>query len=345
MQANKFEFVELMLKKYREITSEAMQPYFLTKEPRKYLYDILPIYPKRGGKGLRPGLCIATCKVFGGSTNSAIRSAASLEFFHNCFIIHDDIEDGSEFRRGKPTLHRKYGSPLAINTGDAMNCLASAPLIENHDVLGPGLSSEIFYEINHMVRETVEGQALELGWMKDNKVNLSDKDYLLMTLKKTCWYTCIHPIRIGALIGKGSSDNLDSFNKFGYYMGVAFQIQDDVLNLIGKRKKYGKEICGDIWEGKRTLVMIHLLNNCSSVEKEKIQIFLAKPRETRLRGEVNWIFNLMMKYSSIKYAVSSARQLANEALKEFQVAYKDAVECEEKRFIQGIVEYMIERDL
>ncbi|MCW4025708.1 MAG: polyprenyl synthetase family protein [Candidatus Bathyarchaeota archaeon] len=341
----KFEFIESMLKKYRDITSEAMEPFFVIKEPKRYLYDLLPQYPKRGGKGLRPGLCIATCRVFGGSTNSAIRSAASLEFFHNMFLIHDDIEDYSEFRRGKPTLHRRYGTPLAINAGDAMNCLASAPLIENTDILGPQLSSEVFYEISHMVRETVEGQAIELGWMHDNKITLTDKDYLRMTLKKTCWYTYIHPCRIGALIGRGGTENLDVFNKFGYYMGAAFQIQDDVLNLIGEKRKYGKEIGGDIWEGKRTLVLIHLLNHCTSSEREKIRIFLAKPRDKRLRGEVNWIFNLMMRYGSIKHAIVSARHLANEALKEFDIAYKDAVDSEDKRFIKGIVHYMIEREL
>jgi geranylgeranyl diphosphate synthase type II len=104
---------------------------------------------------------------------------------------------------------------------------------------------------------------MELGWVRDNICDLSIEDYLRMTLKKTCWYTCIHPCRIGALIGTGGDINLERFDRFGYYMGAAFQIQDDILNLVGDRKKYGKEIGGDIWEGKRTMMLIHVINSCT----------------------------------------------------------------------------------
>jgi geranylgeranyl diphosphate synthase type II len=115
-------------------------------------------------------------------------------------------------------------------------------------VLGPDLAWRIFLEIEHMVLQSVEGQALELGWVHENNCELSDDDYLRMTLKKTCWYTCIHPCRIGALIGSRGKIDPNRFNRFGYYLGAAFQIHDDVLNLIGDRAKYGKEIGGDILE-------------------------------------------------------------------------------------------------
>jgi geranylgeranyl diphosphate synthase type II len=345
MQTNKFELVENMLNRYKDITLDAMQPFLRSKEPRRYLYDLLPCYPERGGKGLRPGLCIATCRAFGGSTYSALKSAVSLELFHNAFLIHDDIEDESEFRRGKPTMNAHQGVPIAVNVGDAMNMLAMAPLKQNLSVLGPKLTWQVLAEIEHMVQQSVEGQAMELGWIRDNICTLKEEDYLRMTLKKTCWYTCIHPCRIGALIGTGGSMGLDRFNRFAYFMGAAFQIQDDILNLVGEQKKYGKEIGGDIWEGKRTLVLIHLLNSCTNSEKSKIQNFLATPRSKRKRKDVNWVYRLMAKYQSIEYGRQSAHQLAEEALKEFSVAYGDAPESEDKLFIKQIVEYMIERDI
>lgn len=342
---NQFEAVEMMLDRYKDITIKALLSYLPAKEPRRYLYDLIPSYPKRSGKGLRPGLCIATCRAFGGNINISLRSAVALELFHNAFLVHDDIEDGSEYRRGSSTLHTEHGIGVAVNVGDAMNVFSIRPLMDNLAILGPNLTWQVFAEIEHMVRQSVEGQAMELGWVRDNACDLSEEDYLRMTLKKTCWYTCIHPCRIGALIASGGSMNLDRFNHFGYYMGAAFQIQDDILNLIGDRKKYGKEIGGDIWEGKRTMMLIHLLTSCNESEKERLRIFLSTPRKQRLRKDVRWVYGLMDKYDSIEFARISARQLAGAALREFFVVYGDLSDNEDKKFIQSIVLYMIERKL
>jgi geranylgeranyl diphosphate synthase type II len=331
MQGKKFHLVEDMLDRYKAITLEAMQPFLLSKEPRRYLYDLVPVYPERGGKGLRPALCIATCRAFGGSTHSALKSAVALEMFHNAFLIHDDVEDESEFRRGKPTMNAKQGVPIAVNVGDAMNILSIGPLLQNQSVIGSNLTWQVLAEIEHMVKQSVEGQAMELGWIRDNICTLKEDDYLRMTLKKTCWYTCIHPCRIGALIGTGGSSGLDRFNRFAYFMGAAFQIQDDILNLVGEQKKYGKEIGGDIWEGKRTLMLIHLLNMCNCTERSRLEAFLATPRKDRVKRDVNWVYRLMTKYDSIEYGRQSAKQLAAEALKEFDVAYGEAPDSEDKR--------------
>ncbi len=342
---SKFKLVEDKLDYYKALTLQTLQPYFAFKEPRKYLYDLIPVYPNRGGKGLRPGLCIATCRAFGGSTYSALKSAAALELLHNTFLIHDDLEDGSDFRRGKPTMHAMVGVPIAVNLADTMSALSMYPLVQNEEHLGGHLTREILAEILHMVTETGEGQAIELGWMRDNIVDLTEVDYLRMTLKKTGWYTCIHPCRIGALIGSGGSIGLDRFNQFAYFMGAAFQIQDDVLNLVAEYQRYGKEIGGDIWEGKRTIMLIHLLNNCDRTEKDRLTKFLAASRHKRHVDEIRWVYRLMFKYQSIDYARALARDLANESLKQFEVAYGLAADCEDKTFIRQIVEYMIEREL
>ncbi len=246
---------------YRDLALEGIHHFVPNTEPRKHLYDLVLDYPNRGGKGFRPGLCIAACKAWGGTEDMVVNTAAALELFHNAFLVHDDIEDGSEFRRNKPTMHEYNNIGIAINVGDAMNALCIKPLMMNLQILGPEITWQIFSEIEHMVRQSVEGQAMELGWRKENNCQLKDDDYLRMILKKTCWYTCIHPLRIGALIGSGGKVNVDRFNRFGYYMGTAFQIQDDILNLVADESKYGKEIGGEILEGKRTLIFIHLLNH------------------------------------------------------------------------------------
>jgi len=340
-----YQWVENQLNEYMQLSQQVLHEYFPDKEPRRYLYDLIPDYPSRTGKGLRPGLCIATCRAFGGSTTSVLHSAAAIELYHNAFLIHDDVEDGSEFRRGLPTMHKQHGIGIAINVGDAMNVLSIRTLMHNLDRLGPTLTWSVFAEIEHMVRESVEGQAMELGWVRDNICELAEADYLRMILKKTCWYTCIHPCRIGALIGSGGSADLDSFNRFAYYMGAAFQIQDDALNLEGEHERYGKEIGGDIYEGKRTLMLIHVLNKCTPLERDRIRKFLAKPREQRGAAQVSGVYDLMLKYQSIKSARTTARHLAGAALREFHVAYGKLPDSKDKELIETIILYMIERDI
>jgi geranylgeranyl diphosphate synthase type II len=332
------------LKLYHELTMRTLLGMVPKKAPAKYLWDLVPLYPLRGGKGFRPALCIATCRAFGGSAQAVLPSAVTLELFHNAFLVHDDVEDGSEYRRGLPTLHSEHGVGIAVNVGDAMNVLSIRPLMDNLTVLGSERTWRVFQEVEHMVRESVEGQAIELGWVRDNTCDLTAADYLRMTLKKTCWYTCIHPCRIGALVA-APTGSLDRFNRFGYFMGAAFQIQDDVLNLVGDRKKYGKEIGGDIWEGKRTMILIHALNQSSVKEKERLGRFLATPRVQRAAKDVRWVYRLMAKYDCIEFARSAARQLAGAALFEFYKAYGALPDSEDKRFLEQIVTYMIERDL
>jgi len=130
---------------------------------------------------------------------------------------------------------------------------------------------------------------VELGWRRDNALSLSDADYLEMVLKKTCWYTTIYPSRVGALIGTRSARDLDRFVRFGFFLGAAFQIQDDLLNLEGDERRYGKELNGDIWEGKRTLMLIALLRAATDDERARLGAFLSIPRPARQAADVAWV--------------------------------------------------------
>jgi geranylgeranyl diphosphate synthase type II len=342
---DRYGFVKGVLEDYSSLAMETLREFLPDREPRRHLYDLLPLYPNRAGKGFRPGLCIASCRAHGGSSRNARRTAAALELLHNAFLVHDDVEDGSDYRRGGLTLHSEHGLGVAVNVGDAMNALSLRPLMANLTVVGPAVTLMIFTEIEHMIRQSVEGQAIELGWVRDNACDLSDADYLRMTLKKTCWYTCIHPCRLGALIATGDDSGLDRFNRFGYFMGAAFQIQDDLLNLVGDYAKYGKEIGGDIREGKRTLILIHTLKESTDRERDRFRSFLATPRAERSERDVAWVYRMMEKRHSFDYARQCARELAIAALDEFEVAFGDLPDSRDKRFLESIVLYMIERDL
>ncbi len=331
-----------MLREYGDVTRAALNDYLPTRTPRRHLYDLLADYPDRGGKMMRPSLCIATARAFGAQLDDALRSAAAIEMLHNALLIHDDIEDDSEERRGKPTLHMLHGVPLAINAGDMLTLISLRPLMENRTKIGPRISLRILEETEQAALESAEGQAMELGWRRDNVNDLSESDYLLMVLKKTCWFGTIYPSRVGAMIGTRDSIDLERFVKFGFFLGAAFQIQDDLLNLVAD-KRYGKERDGDIWEGKRTLMLIRLFNEASSDEKQRLNAIMAHPRCDRAAKDVAWIRALMDRYDCIDYARRFAHGLAGAAAHEFSVIYGNVPDSRDKRFVEGLVTWVFER--
>jgi geranylgeranyl diphosphate synthase type II len=267
----------------------------------------------------------------------------ALELLHNAFLVHDDVEDGSEERRGLPTMHRLHGVPIAVNVGDALAVLSLRPLLDNRMVLGPRVTLRILEEAERMARASIEGQAMELTWRRDNTIDLRDQDYLQMILRKTCWYTTIYPCRVGALIGTRDGVDLDRYMRFGFFLGAAFQIQDDLLNLIGDPVRYGKELEGDIWEGKRTLILIHLLQEASADERAELHRLLSPHREGRTQADVEWIRRHMDRHGCIEYARQIAHGLAGAAMHEFRLAYADLPDSRDKRFMEALPRWVLER--
>jgi geranylgeranyl diphosphate synthase type II len=314
-------------------------------EPQRYLYAPLASYLSRTGKAIRPALCMATCGAFGGDESDAHACAAAIEMLHSAFLVHDDIEDESELRRGLPTMHAEHGVPIALNTGDMLTALSARMLRESLPDLGSTLTARVYDEFEHMMQQSLEGQAMELGWVRDNRCDITDEDYLRMVLKKTCWYSFIHPFRIGALIGTGDRVDLDRFNRFGSYLGTAFQIQDDLLNLTGDERRYGKEIGGDLLEGKRTLMLIHLLRRLEAGEAVRVATYLGQPRIARSLRDTRWILDAMRSRGSLDHARRVTKQLAGAALYEFTLAFGDVPDSEEKRFLNQVISYMVSRDV
>jgi geranylgeranyl diphosphate synthase type II len=200
----------------------------------------------------------------------------------------------------------------------------------------------ILEETERMAQESAEGQALELGWRQENTVDLKDEDYLVMVLKKTCWLATIYPSRVGALIGTRDNIDLEPFIRFGFFLGAAFQIQDDLLNLMAD-KRYGKERDGDLWEGKRTLMVIRLLQQAKPDEHAQIAAFLHLSREKKTATQVGWVRQLMDAYGCLDYARQVAHGLAGAALHEYSLLYMRLPDSRDKQFIEGLVTWVFER--
>jgi geranylgeranyl diphosphate synthase type II len=311
------------------------------------LYDAALDYPLRGGKALRPALCLLSCGAAGGAERDALNSAVAIELFHNGFLIKDDLMDHSEYRRGLPTLHRKYWPEFALDVGDALNVLSMRPLFQNLETIGAYRSLLVFTEIQRMAQQSVEGQAMELTWIRANTWDLEFRDYYEMARRKTCWYTCAAPIRIGTIVGlkRLRSDYLDAATRFAMNLGIGFQIEDDLLNLVGSRKKYGKEILGDIWEGKRTIMLIHLLQNARSSDRRRILQILQKPRSQKRASEILYILDRMNRYGSLQVGRAVKRRFARKALSILESECGWMPDARMKGLLVSLARYATDREL
>jgi geranylgeranyl diphosphate synthase type II len=334
--------VQDVLAEYGDLTRRHLRDYIPTGQPNGYLYDLVADYPGRGGKMVRPSLCIAAAKAFGAAPEDAVASAVSMELLHNALLIHDDIEDGSDTRRGIPTLHALHGVPLALNAGDALGLLSLRPLKDNVKRLGVSMALSIFNETERMALETTEGQALELGWCRDNRTDLTVSDYLTMVMKKTCWLTAIHPFRVGCLIGCGTRGPLDPLVRLGFFFGAAFQIQDDLLNLEAS-PTYGKELNGDLLEGKRTLMVIHAMGKASDADRRRLTRVLAKPRARRTPRDVAWTRELLDRTDALTHARHIAQALAGAALYEFEQVFSRRAPSRDALFIRHMITWVLDR--
>lgn len=313
------------------------------------LYDLLADYPFREGKGLRPAICFAACRAVGGRTEQALLSATALELFHNAFLVHDDVEDGSKFRRGKVTLLQAQGVPIAVNVGDATNVLALEPLLGNTSRIGVRKALLVFREVERMARESAEGQAIELGWVANARFDLTDRDYVRMAYKKTCWYTVIAPLRIGVICGSPPGpmapldDELTALVELGFFAGIAFQIHDDLLNLEADESLYGKETSGDLWEGKRTIMLLHFLRTVGRADQKRALRMLCTPRSGKRDEDVAWLRDAMERAGSLRYGRAVAVEYSEQALEVDARGLASFLENDDRRFLREMLRYVIDR--
>ncbi len=292
-------------------------------EPLRFLYEPMRDYPIRGGKRFRAALVLLACEALGGQKEKAIRTAVAFEMFQSFALVHDDIEDGSEMRRGKPCLHHLHGVPLSINVGDALYSKVFEILAANRQALGDRVTLDLIQEMIRGAQMTFEGQAYDIGWIEAGEIPEVDA-FLEMLRLKTGWYSGWGPCTAGAIIAGAEPREKEAIGQFGETMAVAFQIRDDLLNLTVKTEDasiapatttggYGKERGGDIAEGKRTLMVIDLLHRCTAEERSRVRGILDGDRSDSTDDDIEWTIALMERYGSIGRAEEACRQRASAA--------------------------------
>ncbi len=234
----------------------------------RYLYDPFARFTRSGGKRTRPALVLLGCEAVGGDASCAL-SRAAIEDFQSAALIHDDIADEGEMRRGQPCVHRTEGVGVAINVGDLGIVRTFGGVLEDESLDGT-TKLRVLEEIAQMEQRTVEGQALDLGWARDERWDVTTGDYLTMATHKTAFYSAASPLSIGAICGGGTDAQVEALGSFGIDAGLAFQLQDDLLNLVGDAEAQGKDFRSDITEGKRTMIVCWALEHLTGIERDEL---------------------------------------------------------------------------
>ena len=303
---------------------------------QRYLYKMLSDYTANAGKRHRPLICVLAAEAVGGDPKRAWSSAAAIEHFHTAALIHDDIMDSSLTRRGVPCLHVTEGEALAINAGDLALSLVTGSVVED-DSLTPECRLRVLKELVDMTTRTIEGQALDIGWARDDRFDLSVDDYLVMANHKTAFYSGAVPLAVGAIVGGGTEQQVAALRAFGQATGLAFQIQDDVLNLIGKREATKKDFRSDVTEGKRTLAAVHALQHSARRER-LLEILASRAEDAAVLQEA---VDIMVEAGSITFARDYARELVLSAKAELEAALP---KTKARDLLLSMADFFVERD-
>jgi geranylgeranyl diphosphate synthase type II len=227
------------------------------------LYQPNEYFLALGGKRVRPVLCLMGNELFDEIKNDAWHAATAIELFHNFTLIHDDIMDKAPLRRGKETVHSKFGENTALLAGDVM-------LVKAYDYLNK-ISTSYLQNVLHLFNKTAievcEGQQLDMDYEKQDAVSL--EDYLKMIELKTS-VSLAASLQVGALLGGAGKGNQQLLYEFGKKLGLAFQVQDDYLDAFGDPKKFGKQVGGDILANKKTFLLIHVLETADAKQKNQL---------------------------------------------------------------------------
>lgn len=224
------------------------------------LYEPIAYTMGLGGKRIRPSLVLMSCDAFGGDIKSAVLPAVGLELYHNFTLLHDDVMDKANVRRGKPTVHVKWDENTAILSGDAMLTLATQYIAK-----APGVVMErVMALFNKTAMEIYEGQQYDMEF--EQRMDVTEDEYInMIRLKTSVLLGCA--CKMGAIIGGASNDDAERIYRFGELVGLAFQLQDDLLDVYGDEKTFGKAIGGDILNNKKTFMLIKALELAQGEDK------------------------------------------------------------------------------
>lgn len=335
------------LDRIKPLVWEVVQRYLPHREPRGH-YEMVREYPFRQGKYLRPALLVLEAELFGAKEKDALPAAAAMQLSEEWLLAHDDMEDHSEVRRAtpgalNPTLNVVYGDELAVNAGDTLQILMWRALYDAARELGDPRGALVFQKMNDVLLTTTEGQYMELAWIRDGVVSPTEQMYYDMATRKAAMYTVTGPLQLGAMIAGASEEAIADIETWGKPLGIAFQIRDDVLNVTEENGVAGKELGGDVLEGKRTLLLIHLLAACAPIEREYLTALYRRPRKKKTARDAEYVIHLMERYGSIAHACAVADRFAEQAKTAFARAMRGYKTSTVRRALHDAIIFMVTR--
>ncbi|MBS3780985.1 MAG: polyprenyl synthetase family protein [Candidatus Thermoplasmatota archaeon] len=315
----------------KEVVEQRMEEIF-RKERAHPLWEYMFYYPESGGKKLRPFLAMITAEAFGESKNKALPYGISLELVHNFTLVHDDIMDQDDLRRGKPTLHQKIGDAEAINAGDGLFAL-SFNILSQTDVEGEKIR-RLLEELSSSILKIAEGQEEDMRF--EDTFEIREEDFIQMIKKKTA-YLFSAATRGGTMIADCDDKEIERMGNFAKKMGIAFQIQDDYLDLVGDEDKIGKDVGSDIKEGKRTLMVIKALSELPERKKDRLIEILEEDND---QEDIKEAMDLMRDARAIEYSKNLAKTYAEEAKSELEIV----PDPEYRSILEEVVDFVISRE-
>lgn len=299
--------------------------------PRE-LYDPLAYMLSLGGKRLRPVLVMMAGDVFGADTNKAIPAALAVEVFHNFTLVHDDIMDKADIRRGKPTVHKKWNETVGILSGDLMMIKATQLLCETETTR----LREMLEVFNATAVEVCEGQQIDMNF--ETRSDVSVDEYIQMITLKTAVLLGA-ALKLGALVANASDEQAEHLYEFGKNIGIAFQIQDDILDSFGEGDKVGKKIGGDIAANKKTLLLIKAFEKADTLMKQEMEQLM----HNSMVSEQQKIDGMLRIYNALQVK-EIANQLKNDYLQRaFAHLEKVQVAAENKEILKITALDLMER--
>jgi geranylgeranyl diphosphate synthase type I len=327
--------LEEILKERAMIFDRALTGNLSPREPEIF-YDALRWIPLSGGKRLRPILAMLSCETVGGVPETTIPFGIALEYMHNSTLIHDDIIDKDKWRRGLQSTHEKFGIPFAILAGDAL-------IGETYRMLSymspPELNTVTYKEIIRSIADAAknfyEGEASDIEFA--DRLDVTIPQYMRMIEKKTAQLYYLAG-KGGALIGKGSSRQVENLAQYGTLFGLMFQIKDDLLNILTEQIILGKQMIGsDILNGKRTLMLIHALSVTEEKDKKKMMTIVGD--ESANQDDVIKVIDLFKTYGSIDYAQNKLAEFRDAAKKCLDIVDSS----ESKDLLDALADYSVTR--
>ncbi len=286
----------------------------------------------KGGKQLRSTMCLLACEAVSGKFENALPGAAAVELVHNFSLIHDDIEDGDEKRRHRPTVWKLWGVPQAINTGDAMDVFSYMAIMELK--VKPETMVSVLKVFNETIMQLCEGQYLDMDFQ--NRKGVTVEEYVEMITGKTA-ALIEASTAIGAMAATDDQEVIRRFKSFGHKIGIGFQIQDDILGIWGDPAKTGKSARNDIRNKKKTLPVLYALQY--SQQKDELKSLYEK--EKFAEADIDSVFKILTEAGSYEYTAGVASKYRDEALAELEGLCPGSQAMED---IIAIGRFLVDRD-